>query len=121
MDMRRKRFRNAAQELANKRSGLTGTAGEMAVAADLLYRGYHVYKSLSGAAPFDLIAYNESTKESYRIECREPSVEYVNSDRLYWNSTANRSLSPDLFAVSCKQGIRYFDTNRKEVTFSDRD
>lgn len=113
--------KNAAQVRANKRSGLTGSAGEMLVAADLLYKGYHVFKSLSGSAPFDLIAYDESTEDTTRIECREPNVEYPNSDRLYWNSTANRGLEPDLFAVACKQGVRYFDIHREEVEVGDRE
>lgn len=113
--------KNDAQIRANKLSTLTGTAGEMAVAADLLYKGYHVFKSLSGAAPFDLIAYDEMDGECLRIECREPLVEYPNSDRLYWSSSIHRGYTPDLFAVACKRRIRYFDNLRREVEIENRE
>ena len=40
-------------------AGTTGAIGEMLVSADLLGRGYQVYRALSGAAPVDLAILHE--------------------------------------------------------------
>lgn len=44
------------KEITKVSTGTTGTVGELIVAADLLKRGFSVYKSLSPNAPCDLIA-----------------------------------------------------------------
>src|SRR3990167_1478519 len=44
----------------------TGAVGELAVAIDLLKKGFHIFRALSPACPCDLIALKEGT--SIRIE-----------------------------------------------------
>jgi hypothetical protein len=48
-----------------------GSAGELLVCADLMYRGWHVYRSMSPHAPADLIAWKG--EDLLRIECRSGS------------------------------------------------
>lgn len=45
-----------------------GAAGELIVCADLMYRGWHVYRCVSAHAPADLIIWRAET--FLRVECR---------------------------------------------------
>lgn len=48
-----------------------GAAGELLVCADLMYRGWHVYRCVSPQAPCDIMAWKGETL--LRIECRSGS------------------------------------------------
>ena len=44
---------------------MTGARSELVVSADLIARGYYVFRSVSPSAPFDLIAYKNTV---FRVE-----------------------------------------------------
>lgn len=107
-------------EKARRRSILTGSSGEMKVAGDLLQKGYHVYHNVSGAGPFDLVFFNESTQELLSVECRTASTE-LSDGRVYWSKATYRDVVPDLFAVSAPSGVRYFNSLFEEVEIYERE
>lgn len=72
-----------------------GTAIELQVAADLLQKGFEVYKALSGGASFDLIA--TSNGNFYRIE--------VKARRSNFSSYSQNKA--DVLAFLSTTGIKY--------------
>lgn len=56
------------RKIKGKRHIQLGATSELVVATDLLKRGYHVYRSLASASPFDLIAYKNGS--SIKIEVK---------------------------------------------------
>ena len=57
-------------------SGTKGAAAELRVAADLMMRGYHVFRALSPACPCDLIAYRDG-EPPIRIEVKSgPNIAF---------------------------------------------
>jgi Holliday junction resolvase len=47
---------------------------ELLVAADLTKRGFHVFRALSSAAPFDLVAHKD--QETLRVEVTTGQYQY---------------------------------------------
>ena len=47
-----------------------GAASELRVSADLLEKGYYVFRSVSSTCPFDLLAYDQEEEKVYRIEVK---------------------------------------------------
>lgn len=77
-----------------------GAAGELIVAADLIGRGFFIYQSMAGNAPFDLIATDGANM--LRIEVKRRSQEYVHIPR------EKRDRYDVLAVVGVEGRIQYF-------------
>jgi predicted nucleic acid-binding Zn ribbon protein len=83
-----------------------GAAHELLVAADLLRRGYHVFRALSAACPADLVAYKGDCGDTLRIEVRTALARRDGS--LYANRNAGPRDRRDVMAhVSHAGRIEY--------------
>jgi len=77
-----------------------GTIGELAVALDLLRRGYHVFRALSPSCPADLVAYRDG--DPLKIEVR---TGYLRNGKLYAVRKLNGNI--DHLAISTTAGLFY--------------
>lgn len=83
---------------------VAGAVGELRVCADLLLRGYDVFRAVSPSSPYDLIAVNESQclKVEVRTAAKNRVTGYVN-----WTKP-DSSKGCDVAAVVLDEEILYF-------------
>jgi hypothetical protein len=71
-------------------NGTLGAERELLVAAELMLRGYHVFRALSPSSPCDLIAYRED-RTPIRIEVRsfptERTIQQMDRQAAAWQDT----------------------------------
>jgi len=86
----------------NDRRAITGAANELRVAADLMMRGYTVFRALDGRASCDLIALEDNpAKFPIRVQVRTGQVS--KSGRV----TVGRHGTHDLLAIVAGGAILY--------------
>lgn len=81
----------------------TGAAAELLVCADLMYRGWHVYRCVSPHAPADLIA--TKGESMVRVEVRA-GTRHARSGRLIYGQPTGR-LFDVLAIVDLEQKVEY--------------
>jgi hypothetical protein len=92
----RQRYNNANVRLRTKISpGTVGAIAELAVAVDLMERGYDVFRAVSPACSCDLAVL--SGGELLRIEVRTGHLSA--NGGLYWGATRNDDGRFDVYAV----------------------
>ncbi len=77
--------------------GEIGAMGELRVSADLIARGYYVFRNLSPTGPFDLAAYRNG--KLLRIEVRS-GLKHKRSNRISWGTKSTDEC--DHYAVYLK-------------------
>ncbi len=79
-----------------------GTLSELIAAADLMERGYFVFRALSSAAPFDLLAVKEG--RSVRVEVRTASKQ---NGKFYCPKYARDVGRSDVYAAVFRGQVQY--------------
>lgn len=93
-----------------------GAFGELLVSADLLKRGYHVYRALSPAAPCDLLIFKDS-EQPLRVEVRMGQI-HKNTGMLTFSLVLQKdSGRADLFAIVVDESINYYPPGIVAPTF----
>jgi hypothetical protein len=85
----------------------SGMVSELIVAADLTRRGFHVFRALSSAAPFDLVAHKDG--ETLRVEVTTGQYQY---HALRYNVQKDNRCNAgvfDLLAVMCDGKVYYYE------------
>jgi len=75
------------------------------VAADLLMRGFHVFRALSASCPCDLYAFRDGGGH-LRIEVRT-AYQRLDGNQIYVNRTPRRTYGYDLLAAVLPDRIIY--------------
>jgi hypothetical protein len=97
----------------NMATGTTGAASELIVCADLLKKGFHVFRAQSPACPCDLIAMKRHG--ILRIEVRTGTR--GNSGKLFFPFSGNDSGRSDVIAVVTHDWeISYLNHDLKDVS-----
>lgn len=78
-----------------------GAVGELIVSADLMSRGFFVYRCLSSTGPFDLVAVRDG--EMFRIEVRCGHID--SEKRLQYAQPQDGRY--DVLAIALSDGVRY--------------
>jgi predicted RecB family endonuclease len=80
---------------------------ELLVAADLTKRGFHVFRALSSAAPFDLVAHKD--QETLRVEVTTGQYQYK---AIRYSPQKDHRCNAgifDLLAVVCDGKVHYYE------------
>jgi hypothetical protein len=91
-------------------TGTVGAISEMVVAADLMLRGYSVFRALSPSCYCDLIASNESG-EVFHVEVRTGYFNQVNKKMTYPKNKKERPISFYGIYERNSGGVHYFGVN----------
>lgn len=81
-----------------------GAASELVVAADLLRRGYQVFRAVSGSSRTDLVAYKDDSDRPLKIEVKRGSVVQAGYVRYSKNTPVGRY---DVLAVATDSAVLY--------------
>lgn len=89
-------------------TGKIGAIAELAIAADLMRRGYEVYRAISGASDFDLIALRDG--RFITIEVTSSVSFKKNGDLSFSRRMHTKKKKPDAYAVvnHTKEIIAYY-------------
>lgn len=98
-------------------SGTVGAMAEMLASADLMEKGYSVFRSLSPSSYCDVIAVNPKYKKIIEVEVRTGYLSYNN--KLYFNMllSKNNNGNVSVFAIVERHTgkVRYFDMEKNEI------
>lgn len=73
------RFGNQTVEISRANMG---TLSELVISADLLARGYHVFRAVSPACPFDLVIYKNGRLQRVEVKTRNTERELSENHKM---------------------------------------
>lgn len=103
------------QTFPKELSSSIGAACELIVCADLLSKGYHVFRSMSPTAPYDLVV--TMKEKTIRVEVKKHPIGKVGS---FVKHTLVRKPETDIVALmdSRDNSVTYFDRSGNVVSMS---